>query len=84
MATIINKVKEKRNEKKLTQEDLANKVEVTRRTIISLEKRSYIPSLLLAMDIAEVLNMKIEDLFFKEESKNEKDYIWNNWKLNYD
>ena len=73
MATIINKVKEKRNEKKLTQEDLANKVEVTRRTIISLEKGSYIPSLLLAMDIAEVLNMKIEDLFFKEESKNEKD-----------
>ena len=75
MATIINKVKEKRNEKKLTQEDFANKVEVTRRTIISLEKGSYIPSLLLAMDIAEVLNMKIEDLFFKEESKNEKDYI---------
>ena len=75
MATIINKVKEKRNEKKLTQEDLANKVEVTRRTIISLEKGSYIPSLLLAMDIAEVLNMKIEDLFFKDESKNEKDYI---------
>ena len=67
MATIINKVKEKRNEKKLTQEDLANKVEVTRRTIISLEKGSYIPSLLLAMDIADVLNVKIENLFFKEE-----------------
>ena len=75
MATIINKVKEKRNEKKLTQEDLANKVEVTRRTIISLEKGSYIPSLLLAMDIAEVLNMKIEDLFFFFFIKNEKDYI---------
>ena len=40
---------------------------VTRRTIISLEKGSYIPSLLLAMDIADVLNVKIENLFFKEE-----------------
>lgn len=74
MATIINKVKEKRTEKKLTQEELANKVGVTRRTIISLEKGSYIPSLLLAIDIAQVLNIRIEDLFFKEEGKNEKDY----------
>lgn len=69
MATIINKVKEKRTEKKLTQEELANKVGVTRRTIISLEKGSYIPSLLLAIDIAQVLNIRIEDLFFKEECK---------------
>ena len=74
MATIINKVKEKRTEKKLTREELANKVGVTRRTIISLEKGSYIPSLLLAIDIAQVLNIRIEDLFFKEECKNEKDY----------
>lgn len=75
MATLINKVKEKRTEKKLTQEELANKVGVTRRTIISLEKGSYIPSLLLAMDIAEVLNIQIEKLFFKEEGSNEKNYI---------
>ena len=75
MGTIINNVKEKRTEKKLTQEELANKVGVTRRTIISLEKGSYIPSLLLAMDIAKVLNIEIEKLFFREESKDEKDYI---------
>ena len=74
MATIINKVKEKRTEKKLTQEELANKVGVTRRTIMSLEKGIYIPSLLLAIDIAQVLNIRIEDLFFKEECKNKKDY----------
>ena len=60
-------MKEKRTEKKLTQEELANKVGVTRRTIISLEKGSYIPSLLLAIDIAQVLNIRIEDLFFKED-----------------
>ncbi|MEK4948076.1 MULTISPECIES: helix-turn-helix transcriptional regulator [Carnobacterium] len=67
MATIINKVKEKRKEQHLTQKDLANKVGVTRKTILSLEKGSYIPSLLLAMDLASALNIKIDQLFFKGE-----------------
>ena len=67
MATIINKVREKRKEQHLTQEDLANKVGVTRKTILSLEKGSYIPSLLLAMDLASALNIKIDQLFFKGE-----------------
>ncbi|MCM3512499.1 MAG: helix-turn-helix transcriptional regulator [Carnobacterium sp.] len=64
---MINKVKEKRKEQHLTQEDLANKVGVTRKTILSLEKGSYIPSLLLAMDLASALNIKIDQLFFKGE-----------------
>lgn len=67
MATIINNVREKRKEQHLTQEDLANKVGVTRKTILSLEKGSYIPSLLLAMDLANALNIKIDQLFFKGE-----------------
>ncbi|MFB8565023.1 MULTISPECIES: helix-turn-helix transcriptional regulator [Lactobacillales] len=67
MATIINKVREKRKEQHLTQEDLANKVGVTRKTILSLEKGSYIPSLLLAMDLASALNIKIDQLFFRGE-----------------
>lgn len=67
MATIINKVREKRKEQHLTQEELANKVGVTRKTIVSLEKGSYIPSLLLAMDLASALNIKIDQLFFKGE-----------------
>ncbi|MGY0401770.1 helix-turn-helix transcriptional regulator [Carnobacterium jeotgali] len=67
MATIINKVREKRKEQHLTQEDLANRVGVTRKTIISLEKGSYVPSLLLAMDLASTLNIKIDQLFFKGE-----------------
>lgn len=67
MATIINKVREKRKEQHLTQEDLADKVGVTRKTIVSLEKGSYIPSLLLAMDLASALNIKIDQLFFKGE-----------------
>ena len=67
MATIINKVREKRKEQHLTQEDLANKVGVTRKTILSLEKGSYSPSLLLAMDLASALNIKIDQLFFRGE-----------------
>lgn len=67
MATIINKVREKRKEQHLTQEELASKVGVTRKTIVSLEKGSYIPSLLLAMDLASALNIKINQLFFKGE-----------------
>ena len=72
--TLGTNIAKLRESQKLTQEELANKVGVTRRTIISLEKGSYIPSLLLAIDIAQVLNIRIEDLFFKEECKNEKDY----------
>lgn len=67
LATISNKVREKRKEQQLTQEELAQKVGVTRRTIVSLEKGSYIPSLLLAMDLASALSIQIDQLFFKGE-----------------
>lgn len=67
--TIRNRVREMRNLKQLTQSDLAKAVDVTRQTIISLEKGSYIPSLLLAMRISKVLCVKIEDIFYLEEEK---------------
>lgn len=64
-----NRVKELRARFNLTQGDLAEKVGVTRQTIVSLEKGSYTPSLLLAMNIAEVFEMPIEAIFSKEEKK---------------
>lgn len=64
-----NRVKELRARFNLTQGDLADKVGVTRQTIVSLEKGSYTPSLLLAMNIAEVFEMPIEEIFSKEEEK---------------
>jgi putative transcriptional regulator len=64
---LTNRVKELRARFNLTQGDLAVKVGVTRQTIVSLEKGSYTPSLLLAMNIAEVFNMPIERIFLKEE-----------------
>ena len=47
----------------LTQEELAEKVDVRRETIIRLEAGKYNPSLKLAIDISRVLNVPIEDIF---------------------
>ncbi|MFA5359505.1 MAG: helix-turn-helix transcriptional regulator [Patescibacteria group bacterium] len=59
-----NKIKEIRNSFGLTQEELADKAGVRRETIIFLEKEKYNPSLKLAMDIAKVFKMKVDDLFY--------------------
>ena len=61
--TVENTVREARTELELTQEALAEKVQATRQTIISIEKGNYVPSVLLALKIAAVLNRKVEDLF---------------------
>lgn len=58
-----NRIKEFRSKINLTQEDLAEKVGVRRETIVFLEKGKYNPSLKLALDIAKVFKVKIEDLF---------------------
>ena len=67
METLKNIVKELRGEKEISQGKLAEMVGVTRQTIISLEKGSYIPSLLLAMKISEALETSIETIFTREE-----------------
>ncbi|AJD89906.1 XRE family transcriptional regulator [Jeotgalibacillus malaysiensis] len=64
---IKNRVKELRARDGLTQGDLAKKIGVTRQTIVSLEKGSYTPSLLLALNIAEVFGESVEAIFTKEE-----------------
>ncbi|MCM2325135.1 MAG: helix-turn-helix transcriptional regulator [Candidatus Woesearchaeota archaeon] len=53
-----------RKKLKMTQEELAEKVDVTRQTIIALEQGRYNPSLQLAYNITRALKAKhIEDLF---------------------
>ena len=47
----------------MTQEDLAQKTNVTRQTIISIEKGKYTPSLPLALTLAHVFDITIEDIF---------------------
>ena len=51
----------------LTQEDLAEKVDVTRQTINSIEKQKYDPSLKLAFKLAKLFNVKVDEIFFFED-----------------
>ncbi len=62
-----NKIKEYRKSIKITQDDLARAVDVTRQTIISLENGRYDASLKLAHKIAHYFNVAIEDIFIFEE-----------------
>ena len=62
-----NKLEELRKNKGLSQEKLAEKVLVSRQTIISLEKGRYNPSLDLAFRLSKFFNAPIEDIFIYEE-----------------
>ncbi|WP_312654395.1 helix-turn-helix transcriptional regulator [Proteiniclasticum sp.] len=64
---IENHIRVFRAKEGLTQEDLAKKVEVTRQTIISLEKGSYTPSLELAFKLSEIFEVSIEEIFYQVE-----------------
>ena len=62
-----NKIRELRKDHKVTQDDLANAVGVTRQTIISLENGKYNASLQLAHKISRYFGMSIEDVFIFQE-----------------
>jgi putative transcriptional regulator len=58
-----NKLKVYRAMHDLTQDALAQKLGITRQTILSIEKEKYDPSLELAFKIANLFNVTIEDIF---------------------
>lgn len=62
-----NRIKELRKEHRISQEELANAVNVTRQTIISLENGKYNASLILAHEIAVYFGKAIEEIFLFEE-----------------
>jgi len=62
-----NRLEEIRKQRGITQEDLADALEVSRQTIGSLENGRYNPSILLAFKIAKYFDMHIEDIFIYEE-----------------
>lgn len=68
-----NKVKELRTASKITQQQLADMVHVSSRTIISIEKEQYNPSLMLAYRIAQVFNVSVEELCCLKENKEMED-----------
>lgn len=61
--TVANTVRVKRTGLKMTQDALAIQVQATRQTIIAIEKGNYVPSVLLALKIADALGCKVEELF---------------------
>lgn len=60
---LTNHIKQHRARLNLTQEDLARLVGVQRQAILAIEKGKYVPSALLAFELARVLKMNITDLF---------------------
>ena len=68
-----NRVKELRTAAGMTQQQLADRVHVSSRTIISLEKELYNPSLLLAYRIAELFGVTVEDLYCLKEKRELED-----------
>jgi len=61
-----NRIKELRENRNLTQADLAKLLGTSRQTIISLEKEKYSPSIMLAYKISKIFDKKIEKVFIFE------------------
>lgn len=68
-----NRVREYRTTAKMTQQDLADRVHVSSRTIISIEKGQYNPSLMLAYRMAQVFGVSVEELCCLAENMREED-----------
>lgn len=62
-----NRIKELRLKYDLTQNQLAEMVDVRRETVVFLEQGKYIPSLKLAYNVAKILKTSIDKLFIFEE-----------------
>ena len=61
---LLNNLKEKRQAKNMSQEELAKKVGTTRQTIISIEKGLFNPSAKLALLLCYALDSSFEELFY--------------------
>ena len=66
---LCNRLKELRLQQGLTQVSLAERVGVTRQTIIALEKGKFVPSVKLALRLADTLGTSLEDVFWLNDDK---------------
>ena len=67
-----NRLKIARAEKNLSQGDLAKLVGVSRQTISQIERGDYSPSVTLALKIAKICEVSVEDIFIYEEEINDE------------
>lgn len=65
---MTNNIRVERAIKRITQQQLAELVQVSRQTINAIEQGKYVPSTVLALKIAEVFGKKVDDIFRLEES----------------
>jgi putative transcriptional regulator len=61
---LYNEIKNLRQKKNVTQEELAAAVGVSRQTIVAIEKGNYTPSLMLAMQLAKFFKISVGELFY--------------------
>ena len=73
---IINRLHVFRAEKRITQDQLAKEIGVTRATIIAIERGAYNPSLELAFRLARFFRTDIQSIFSVEEEERLKNGIW--------
>ncbi|WP_298761538.1 helix-turn-helix transcriptional regulator [uncultured Psychroserpens sp.] len=64
-----NNIKIERARHNMTQGDLAERIGVSRQSINAIEKGKYVPSALLAIKIAKLFKLPVEELFFLEEGE---------------
>jgi putative transcriptional regulator len=69
MTILVNRLKETRLARGLTQEELAERLGVTRQTIIAIEKAKFVPSVKLSLEIASALDVPIDSLFWLEKGQ---------------
>ena len=67
-----NRIKVQRAMHDMTQEQLAAKLSVSRQTVIAIESNKYLPSLGLALRMAALFQVKVEDLFSLDEEEGEQ------------
>ncbi|MCB1163740.1 MAG: helix-turn-helix transcriptional regulator [Candidatus Krumholzibacteriia bacterium] len=68
-------LKRHRQAAELTQQELADRVGVTRQTIISIERGRYRPSIELALELARVFRLPVESLFSLEEGAPNNEHL---------
>lgn len=69
MTRLSNTIHVERAKMRITQDELAKKVNVTRQTIHSIERGKKLPSVQLALEIANVFNVKVEQIFILNTNK---------------
>jgi putative transcriptional regulator len=69
---VMNRLKEWRAKKDITQEELANSVGMSRQSINAIERGRFVPSILTVLKMADYFETSVENIFFFQDDKNEE------------